>query len=467
MDFDTLYCRAEKFADTLGIEDEKTVLLGLSGGADSVFLLNFFMRYKEAKKLNLICVHVNHHIRQSEAQRDADFCRSPCEKLGVRFILTDCDVPAMCRKKVSEDAARAARYDAFLQAADECFADYIATAHNSDDVVETVLFKLLRGASLRSLGGIPKKRLQKTKTGREIYFIRPILELHKEDIRRCLDSMKCEYVFDSTNNDNDYSRNYLRNTVLPSLKKINSSFGEHITDAARTFEIDEEYIDSDAKKVFGEHYDGSRFPKDVLNACNEAISSRILMKMCAEISDITPSRKNICDALLLAKTSNKAELCFAENIKFVVTSENVSFCRRGENDRGTAKLDKTVFCGDFLPLDDHGAAFYLTKDGGGFEKYKNVYKKYAKAVIDFDKINGELYIKTPRGNEKYRYGNMTHTVKKTMSDKKIDTAKRTYLPELYDDEGIVWLPFCSMRDDVKVTEKTDSQNICNIYYFEK
>lgn len=188
-----------------------SVCCALSGGADSVCLLYCLLALREKFDLQLSAVHIQHNLRGEESLRDEDFCQKLCEKTGVPLTIIPVDVKSRAaeQKPSTETAARECRYAAF----ETIPCDHIATAHTASDQLETVLFRMARGTGLKGLCGIPPVR------GR---FIRPLLNVTREEILAYLHEHTVSYVTDSTNLSDDYSRNFIRHTIVPPLLELNA-----------------------------------------------------------------------------------------------------------------------------------------------------------------------------------------------------------------------------------------------------
>lgn len=214
-----------------GCEPETPVLVGLSGGADSVALTDLLAEQAKIDGFPLTAVHIHHGIRGAEADRDAEFCRAFAERRGVPFLLVRVDVPAQAEAtgESLEEAARAARYRAFEAVMRERSIPLLATAHHAGDNAETVLFRLCRGAGLGGLCGIPAVRRLAWGT-----VTRPLLSAAKEDILAYCRDAGLEFVTDSTNLTPCCTRNLLRLEVLPALEKAVPGAAATI---ARTAEI--------------------------------------------------------------------------------------------------------------------------------------------------------------------------------------------------------------------------------------
>jgi tRNA(Ile)-lysidine synthase len=204
------------------LSEEKPVVVGLSGGADSVALLCILSRLG----YRCIAAHCNFHLRENEAERDATFARNFAKTLNIPFYQTGFDTRRYAEEKhISiEMAARELRYRWFEDLRRQTDAQAIAVAHHRDDNVETFLINLLRGAGVRGLIGM------RPKNG---YIVRPLLSVSREDLRAWLEEEQLTFVTDSSNLSDAYLRNFLRLNVLPLLEKLNPSVKENI---ARTSE---------------------------------------------------------------------------------------------------------------------------------------------------------------------------------------------------------------------------------------
>ena len=204
------------------------VVVGLSGGPDSVFLLYALYTLQGRMGFTLRAVHVHHGIRGAEADRDEAFSEKLCAKLDIPFQAVHVAAPAYAAQHglSLEEAARILRYEALEAARQQLTqapAAWIAVAHHLDDQAETVLHNLVRGAGLRGLAGMENRRN---------HVIRPLLSIKREDILKWLEQNNIPYVTDSTNADPHYTRNRIRSTVLPELREINPEASAHIAHSA-------------------------------------------------------------------------------------------------------------------------------------------------------------------------------------------------------------------------------------------
>lgn len=210
------------------------VLCAVSGGADSVCLLHWLSRRKD---ISLMAAHFNHQLRGKESDRDQQFVRELCEKWHIPLTVGQGDVASHANKQglSIEEAARNLRYAFLREAAEKNGCDLIATAHNADDNLETLLLNLTRGAGLQGLTGIPPK---------QGILVRPLLSTTRKEIEEYLRLHDLPHVEDSSNADETYSRNKMRRQVLPLLEELNPSLREKSIDTIRYLRADNDYLNA-------------------------------------------------------------------------------------------------------------------------------------------------------------------------------------------------------------------------------
>lgn len=230
------------------VEMGDRIVVGVSGGADSVCLLYVLFEICIKYEIKIIVVHVNHGIRGIDADRDEQFVKELCSKLDIEYHSFYADVKKIAREDnlTEEEAGRQVRYQAFYEVSKQNKCNKIAIAHNRNDNAETVLFHLFRGSGMKGLTGIEPIRSMKTDS-EEITVIRPLLCIERQEIEEYLKEKKISYQTDSTNLLNDYSRNKIRNQVLTYVtKEINQNAIKHIDGAAsqlrETWEFLNKYI---------------------------------------------------------------------------------------------------------------------------------------------------------------------------------------------------------------------------------
>jgi tRNA(Ile)-lysidine synthase len=244
------------------------ILLGISGGSDSIAMLHLFVNLPKDKKPLLGVAHLNHGIRGKLADRDEKLVNICAEKYGLRFYTRKVDVPALAKRhKLSiEDAARIARYEYFRKLCSEHGFNKIALAHTLDDNTETILMKLLRGTGLKGLCGIPETRpIFATQTrlpaeaapsegGRtrnsltrqlsnKVTIIRPLLSCSKSQLRSYCKQHRLLWHEDHTNKQADHLRNKIRNNIIPALRKINPNLDVTLSAMGTVLKEEDRYLD--------------------------------------------------------------------------------------------------------------------------------------------------------------------------------------------------------------------------------
>ena len=227
----TVWNKITSFAKEKKLFAEKDyILLAVSGGPDSVAMLDYFARNAKKRKLHLFIAHVNHHLRGREAEADANFVKKLGTFYGIETSILSADVKKIAEEEGNgiESAARKARYELLLQAAKINKCSIIATAHHSDDNAETVLLNILRGTDPKGLAGIPPSRALSHRGRKSIKLIRPMLAVSRKEIEQYLKLNSLKSRKDRTNDDDRYTRNWIRKRLLPLLEKKQPKIREHL-----------------------------------------------------------------------------------------------------------------------------------------------------------------------------------------------------------------------------------------------
>ncbi len=211
------------------------VLIGLSGGPDSVCLLFVLNKLKSPFKLKISAIYVDHGLRPEEIPEEINFCQKICDTLDLNFYTQKINVKEFAeREKINlQEAARILRYEVFDQLSLRIKANKIALGHNADDQAETVLMRLLRGAGPGGLSGIPPVRKK---------IIRPLIEMEKKEIENFLKENKIQYLLDSSNMKLEYMRNKIRHLLIPVIKEISPQATKIISKTADILREENDYI---------------------------------------------------------------------------------------------------------------------------------------------------------------------------------------------------------------------------------
>lgn len=204
------------------VENGDRIVVGFSGGPDSVFLVEMLLKLREKIDFDIVLVHVNHLLRGEEAQRDEDFSINYGKSKGLKVFARKINITSLGKEKglSLEEAGREARYSFYKEVLEKSNSNKIALAHNKDDQIETFMFRLTRGTGLSGLEGIVTKRDR---------YIRPISEIYKSEIVNYLDENNISYCIDSTNLENEFTRNSIRIDLIPFIeKRYNPKFKDKI-----------------------------------------------------------------------------------------------------------------------------------------------------------------------------------------------------------------------------------------------
>lgn len=218
------------------------VLVGLSGGPDSVCLLNILNILKSKYKLKVSAAYIDHGLRPQDVPREIEFCKNLCNSLETPFYIEAINVREFAEKeKINiQEAARILRYGALDQISMKIKANKLAVAHNADDQAETVLMRLLRGAGPAGLSGIPPVRKK---------IIRPLIEIERFDIENFLIEKNIPYILDPSNENIKYLRNRIRQILMPVIKSISPKATHIIAKTAEIIREENDYINTSVTKA--------------------------------------------------------------------------------------------------------------------------------------------------------------------------------------------------------------------------
>lgn len=288
------------------------VLVALSGGPDSVFLLHFLKKYQKKFKIELAAFHLNHLIRKS-ADKEQEFCAKLCKKLSIPFYAENFDVKSFAVKnKISvEEAGRKIRYDCLSKYALKFNFNLIATAHNADDNAETVLLNLTKGTGIKGIAGIPVKRDN---------IVRPVLCLRKNEILDFLKKNKIKFIIDESNLSEKYERNFLRLKIIPLIEnKLNPQFVNSVLTTSANLQSFNSYLNKFLaeieKKYVVETNDDVRIKRNLFTEQENFIQTEILRKVLKVKFEFNTSQKDIQKIISLSDKQVGSFETFKQKLK--------------------------------------------------------------------------------------------------------------------------------------------------------
>lgn len=410
----------------------ESVLIALSGGADSVLLTRFLLAIRDEFGLKLKAAHVEHGIRGNESMRDCEFCREHCMKNGIELKILHINAPKEAEEAGMgvEEYSRKKRYEFF-----ETFGcDKIATAHNLSDNVETMLFRIARGTSLKGLCSIPPKREN---------IIRPLIEVTSAEIREYLDSNSINYCVDSTNSDNAYSRNFIRNVLIPHFSKLNPEFQANAAKLIESVTLDEAFLESHIDSIYLSVCRNNRLDVDRLSKLSESEKRRICAKWLSENS-FPVNQVNITGICGLIERNSRFKL--NGDVYAVSAAGTIRLADLGKktNDFAFKVVKKTISVKEFL----NKCEFNNKK----FDFY-----------CDCDKIVGNVVVRSRQEGDRITLAgrNCSKSLKKLFNELHIPPEERRRIPVITDNCGIIGIGGYAAAERVAVDSNTS--NVLTLY----
>lgn len=418
----------------------EVVGVGCSGGSDSLALLHYLAKHQEKLDIEVVAIHVDHQIREN-SWADAEFVKERAQELGIRFYKFRVDVPKHAKEKGLgiEEAAREARYGVFKTLVNKGVVDKIALAHHMQDQAETILMHIFRGSGLAGAKGM-------SAISNKIY-VRPMLNTSKSEIFDYLSENRLEYCEDSTNEDNTYNRNFVRNVILKEVSLRWPNAINSIVNFGKAVKEDDEYIN---KQV----YDDAVIVEDRAVKIptsyflyDMAIASRIIFRALKNIGvnkDIERKHINLIEELAI-KGENGKKITLPFNILAIKEYDYVTIYNKQKEE---VSFEAEFKCGEF--------------------DVTNFGKLVVKRVKDFDNLDGLLidYRKVPKdavwrfrqdGDVFTKFGGGTKKLKAFLIDKKVPARLRDFLPVLASGNEVYVVA------GVEISEKVKVENVPTAY----
>lgn len=437
------------------LKKKDRVVVGVSGGADSVCLLFVLLKLRDEYDLELFVVHINHGIRGEEADKDQTFVEELCrayhiEAASVKENIRDY---AKQRSLSEEEAGRRVRYEAFQKVFEKKQCTKIAVAHNMNDNAETMLFNLARGSGLRGISGIPAVRDE---------IIRPLLCVSRNEILEYLAAIGQNYRTDGTNISMDYTRNRIRHKILPVMEReVNEKTVEHMRDTAQYLREIQNFIDNNTKSAFeqivleanGQYLlkIGPFLKEDVV--IQREILREVLHRLAGGLQDVESCHIELLLKLARMDVGKKMNLPYGmegrkdyhhlivykagnsvlmeENYEVILSGSGV-YCIPGTDSRLEVVIENAVNNIDEIPKNDYTKWFD--------------YDKICHAVSLRNRREGDYFQSTREGGRK--------KLKDYFIDTKVPRYLRNTIPLLADNSHIIWIIGGRISEKYKVTENT-------------
>ena len=435
------------------------VVVGLSGGADSVCLFLILSELAKEWKLTLYPVHVNHNLRGEAADKDEAFCRSLCEEHGWELSVALVQVEALAAEYgwSVEEAGRNVRYETFRKVAEEKNCNRIAVAHHKNDQAETVLFQLFRGSRVKGLSGMQEKNGN---------VIRPLLCVCRKEIEEFLQKKKQDFCIDHTNFEEEYTRNLIRGRILPVAEQVSCQAVEHIAATADYMQQVERYLQLQTERLYQKAVtEGPSCVRILIPALEEEdglLGDRVLYEAICRASggrkDITAGYVVQCRELCTKQTGRQIDLPGG-----LYAKKNYSELWIGRAEKNKPELCVVIDSFPFRaknPTTGETWQFTLHETDGKVDKFIEkmggipncTYTKW----FDYDKIKNSVLLRTVKTEDEiilYTDGRGKR-VMDVLADAKIPKEKRLEYPVLAEGKQVLWIPGIRNSEGYRITMAT-------------
>lgn len=437
------------------IKSGDKVLVALSGGPDSVCLLNILYNLKAELNIEVGAAHLNHLLRDKDAFEDEEYVKTLCKSLDIPCFVKRVDINKYSKDKKmsSEMAGREARYNFFDDIVKDEGYTKIATAHNANDQAETILFRLMRGSGIEGLCGIKVRRDK---------IIRPILCLSRKEVEEYIEINNLKPRIDKTNFEKIYNRNKIRLDMIPYIKE---NFNEDIIQTLNRMSVllqkDNEFIENSARSFYEKHCieqsDYFIIKKEMFDN-KEAVVTRVIRYALTNFSKTHYDfeMKHIYEICNLAKNNSGKAIdlpnkIYAENIYGdIYIKERINI--NNIDVKQEIVVNKNEINGKKIFFSNENIEFSLLKNDSNLDLNQNNLIKY----FDFDKINDSISLRKRKNGDKIIPLGMkgSKKIKDLFIDMKVPKEERDCIPLLCFDENISWIVGIRVSEEYKITNKT-------------
>ncbi|MFH1714736.1 MAG: tRNA lysidine(34) synthetase TilS [Elusimicrobiota bacterium] len=428
------------------------VVIGVSGGADSVCLLYILKSIQKDIGFNLHVVHVNHKLRGRSSNEDEAFVKRFSEGLDLPFTSFSADLRG---DTALEEKGRKARYELFTKACKDTGAAKIAVAHNADDNIETMLMWLIRGAGAKGLAGIPIKR--QIASDSKITIIRPLLNVYRQEIEAYLKSNNINFQVDHTNNETKFFRNKVRNELIPLMQSYNPSFKQHLQNTSAILQEEDLFLEELANSALESIVIERCSVEDIYNIVidfkkfmvyNTATKRRVLYDILQKNAGFSHISR-ICR--LIETNNNNFSITLPGKICLSKEYNKLVFSIKKDDSRPLLDTTQILF-GEKISFGDYFfETAVITK-----EEIEDLKDKKC-AFFDYELIKEKkIELRFWHIGDRFQpYGSKgSKKIQDYFSDEKIAPSMRHRLPLLTADNKIIWIAGYRSSDEYKVTDKT-------------
>ena len=435
------------------LEQHDRVIVGVSGGADSVCLLFVLLAMQQELNLDLYVIHVNHGLRGLAAKQDENFVIDLCKKKGLPYEVYQVDVIDYVKNNGAseEEAARILRYDSFWKAYRKYSCNKIAIAHNMNDQAETMMFHMFRGSGMKGLSGIAPVREP---------FIRPLLCVRREEIEQYLTEQKQRYCTDMSNFKEEYSRNKIRLKMLPYVEReLNSKAIENMSRCANMLRETERYLERTANQVFDrivkEQNRQYSFSVEEFLKEDVVIQKRLIRIIFQKINEKLKDfeEKHVLQVIGLVEKTVGKSVDLPYGLEASRTYQSIEVRKKGIS-RKVEELHVRV---------EGPGTYYIPVLGQNVRISEMMYKKnmiipknsYTK-WFDYDKIKNTIFIRNRMEGDYFQMNSSggNKKLKSFFIDEKIPKEERNQIPLLCDGNHVIWIIGNRISEKYKICEQT-------------
>lgn len=397
---------------TKNIKDinKKTFAVAYSGGIDSQTALHIIYKLKKELGFNLIIIHINYNLRGEESKKDELFARNIAKKYNLNIYIKEIKEGSYNKKNIQNEA-REDRYNFFEELFSKNIFDYLIIAHNKDDFVETIIYRMIKGAGADIYNCLKKKNN---------YILRPILNFYREDIENYAKENNLEYREDASNKKNKYARNKIRNLIIPMLETINKKSKDNIIKFSKRAYLENKFL----RKKINNIYKKNLINKNSINIeniknLNRIFLNRIIIKFIAESekNNIEITEKRISEIIKIIKSKKSNVILRLDNFN-LIKEYNLLIIE---------EIEKKEIINNYLKIEKDGIYRFLDKnisfktiENKNINYKEKLYIKCDYPIIVRQRKNDDFLISYPNGEKKY--------LRKIFIDSKIPLRVRDNIP---------------------------------------
>lgn len=450
------------------IQADDRLLVAVSGGPDSMALLHWLWQHRSKLQIELRAIHLNHQFRGVEADQDQLYVQQTCLAWGISCSSIAMNVSHYAKEHnlSKQVAARECRYHYFEQVAQELGYNKLCLAHHSDDQLETVVMRLIRGAGLKGLSGIPTIRQTEA-----VQIIRPFMTLRKEQIEAYCQAHLIQPRLDQSNLSDDYTRNKIRHQIVPQLLELNPQLHQVIYEMTDTLAAEDRFLDELAQNYVDKVIESKAFHKITINLSYfQEVPLALQRRLILLLLGYLPTKRSDWNKIhieqmlnLMSRNMGTKQLYLPNKVRAVREYQHLYLSQENEENKGLGEIipymENLPVEGEFLLQQAPYRISLCTQTLSEAREAKQTESETKPTFIasfDADQLSFPLVIRNRREGDRIQPLGMNGNkkVKDIFIDKKVPLSRRNEWPLILDQKAIIWIPGLRRANRGKVTEKT-------------